>query len=84
MRNLKRFNENFNNRHSMDEMNNVWRKLNTLATNNGDDVIWDLMEMAFERGRISIEDFVNKLPGDLGYDYEYLVSVLKQIKEEGI
>jgi len=33
---------------------------------------------------MSIEDFVNNLPEDLGYEHEYLVSVLNQIKEEGI
>jgi hypothetical protein len=82
MKNLKRF-ESFNNEHTEDEMHDVWRTLNTMAENYGDEV-WDLIEITFEQDRMSIEDFVNNLPEDLGYEHEYLVSVLNQIKEEGI
>ena len=82
MKNLKRF-ENFNTEHTQDEMNNVWRKLNTMATKY-DDKVFDLMELAFEQDRMSISDFINSLPESLDYDYEYLVSVLNQIKRDGI
>jgi hypothetical protein len=81
MKNLKRF-EKFSNEHTQDEMENVWRKLNNMAKNYGDDV-WELIELAFDQNRMSIEDFVNKLPEDLG-DHNYIVSVLNQIKKEGI
>jgi hypothetical protein len=79
MKNLKKF-ENFN-EHTQDEMNNVWRKLNNMAENYGD-VVWELIELAFDN-RMSIEEFVNKLPEDLG-DHNHIVSVLNQIKKEGI
>jgi len=82
MKNLKRF-ENFNNEHTKNEMDDVWRKLNTMAENYGDEA-WGLIETAFEEDRMGIEDFVNNLPEDLGYEHEYLVSVLNQIKREGI
>lgn len=80
MKNLKTF-ENFN-KHTQDEMETVWRKLNDMAENYGDN-IWELIELAFDQDKMSIEDFVNKLPENLG-DYNYIVSVLNQIKKEGI
>jgi len=66
--------------HSQIVMNKVWEKLNEL----NDDNIFDLMELTFNEERMSVEDFVNNLPSYLGYDYDELVSILKQIKEEGI
>jgi hypothetical protein len=81
MKNLKRF-ENFSNEHTQDEMNDVWRKLNKMAENYGDDV-WELIELAFDQNSMSIEDFVNKLPEAIG-DHNYIISVLNQIKKEGI
>jgi hypothetical protein len=33
---------------------------------------------------MSIESFVDQLPTYFDYDYDYLVSVLKQIQNEGI
>jgi hypothetical protein len=66
--------------HTQEEMNRVWDDLNRL---NNDDV-FDLMELTFNEERMSVEDFVNNLPTNFDYDYDYLVSVLKQIQNEGI
>jgi hypothetical protein len=66
--------------HSQEEMNDVWRELNEL---NNDD-IFDLMEKTFNEQSMSVEQFVESLPTHFGYDTPYLISVLKQIKEEGI
>lgn len=66
--------------HSEEEMNRVWDDLNNL--DNGE--IYDLMELTFNQQKMSVEDFVNHLPTKFGYDYNYIVSVLKQIQNEGI
>jgi len=66
--------------HSQEEMNDVWHELNEL---NNDD-IFDLMEKTFNEQSMSVEQFVESLPTHFGYDTPYLISVLKQIKEEGI
>jgi len=66
--------------HSEEEMNRVWEDLNEL----NNDEIFDLMELTFNEEKMSVEDFVNHLPTTFGYDYDYIVSVLKQIKNEGI
>jgi len=66
--------------HSEEEMNRVWDDLNNL--DNGE--IYDLMELTFNQQKMSVEDFVNHLPTNFGYDYNYIVSVLKQIQNEGI
>jgi len=68
------------NQHSEEEMNRVWGDLNEL---NNDDV-FELMELTFNEDRMSVEDFVNYLPTMFDYDYDYIVSVLKQIQNEGI
>jgi hypothetical protein len=70
-----------NDGHTQEEMNDVWGKLNDL----NDDRVFDLMELTFNEERMSVEDFVNNLPSSLrGYDYNQLVSILKQIQKEGI
>ena len=66
--------------HSEEEMNRVWGDLNEL---NNDDV-FDLMELTFNEESMSVESFVDQLPTHFDYDYDYLVSVLKQIQNEGI
>jgi Mg/Co/Ni transporter MgtE len=66
--------------HTQEEMNDVWHSLNEMD----DDEIFNLMDMTFEQNRMSVEQFVNYLPTHLGYSDKYLISVLKQIKEEGI
>jgi hypothetical protein len=66
--------------HSEDEMNEVWDSLNRL----NNDEIFDLMELTFNEEKMSVESFVDNLPTYMGYEYDYLVSVLKQIQEEGI
>lgn len=66
--------------HSEEEMNEVWGKLNRL----NNDEIFDMMEMTFNEESMSVENFVNNLPTYFNYEYDYLVSVLKQIQEEGI
>ena len=66
--------------HSEEEMNRVWEDLNELDN----DKIYDLMELTFNQQKMSVEDFVNYLPTNFGYDYDYIVSVLKQIQNEGI
>ena len=67
--------------HTQDEMNDVWERLNQM----NDDRVFDLMELTFNEERMSVEDFINNLPGSIGgYSYEELVSILKQIQEEGI
>jgi hypothetical protein len=69
--------------HTEDEMNDVWEKLNdTIGVNPKYD---DLMDAAFSNEpSISIESFVNQLPTHMGYEHDYLVSILNQISEEGI
>lgn len=71
------YNQNF---HTEEEMNRVWEDLNELDN----DKIFDLMELTFNEEKMSVEDFVNRLPTSFDYDYDYIVSVLKQIKNEGI
>ena len=71
------YNQNF---HTEEEMNLVWEDLNALD----DDKIFDLMELTFNEAKMSVEDFVNNLPTRFVYDYNYIVSVLKQIQKEGI
>ena len=66
--------------HSEEEMNRVWRDLNEL----NDDEVFDLMELTFNEESMSVESFVDHLPTYFDYDYDYLVSVLKQIQNEGI
>jgi benzoyl-CoA reductase/2-hydroxyglutaryl-CoA dehydratase subunit BcrC/BadD/HgdB len=67
--------------HTQDEMNDVWERLNRMD----DDRVFDLMELTFNEESMSVEDFINNLPSSIGgYDYEELISILKQIKEEGI
>lgn len=66
--------------HTQEEMNRVWDDLNNLDN----DEIFDLMELTFNEEKMSIEDFINHLPTNFGYDYDYIVSVLKQIQNEGI
>lgn len=66
--------------HSQEEMNRVWDDLNQL----NNDEIFDLMELTFNEEKMSVEDFVNHLPTIFDYDYNYIISVLKQIKNEGI
>ena len=66
--------------HTQEEMNRVWEDLNEL----NDDEVFDLMELTFNEEKMSVEDFVNNLPTRFVYDYDYLVSVLKQIQKDGI
>lgn len=66
--------------HSQEEMNDVWDKLNRLD----DDDVFDLMEKTFNEESMSVGQFVESLPTHFGYDTPYLISVLKQIREEGI
>jgi hypothetical protein len=66
--------------HSEEEMNRVWRDLNELNS----DEVFDLMELTFNEESMSVESFVDHLPTYFDYDYDYLVSVLKQIQDEGI
>jgi hypothetical protein len=66
--------------HDQEEMNNVWRGLNDL----NDDEIFDLMELTFNEDKMSVESFIDHLPTHMGYERDYLVSVLKQIQDEGI
>lgn len=66
--------------HTQEEMNDVWDMLNRL----NDDNIFELMEKTFNEDGFSVENFVNSLPTHFGYDEKYLISILKQIKEEGI
>lgn len=66
--------------HSQEEMNDVWDKLNRLD----DDDVFDLMEKTFNEESMSVGQFVESLPTHFGYDTPYLISVLKQIQEEGI
>ena len=67
--------------HTQDVMNDVWERLNRM----NDDRVFDLMELTFNEGRMSVEDFINNLPSSIGgYDDKELMSILKQIKEEGI
>lgn len=68
------------NQHSEEEMNRVWEDLNEL----NNDEIFNLMELTFNEEKMSVEDFVNHLPTNFDYDYDYIVSVLKQIQNEGI
>ena len=68
------------NQHSQEEMNRVWEDLNEL----NNDEIFNLMELTFNEEKMSVEDFVNHLPKNFDYDYDYIVSVLKQIQNEGI
>ena len=42
------------------------------------------MELTFNEEKMSVEDFVNNLPTRFVYDYNYIVSVLKQIQKDGI
>jgi hypothetical protein len=76
--------------HSQDEMNEVWRELNRVG-NSGlvsrklyDFDFDDMMEATFNEGSMSVENFVNNLPTLMFYERDYLVSVLKQIQDEGI
>jgi hypothetical protein len=72
------YNQNF---HTQEEMNRVWEDLNEL----NDDKVFDLMELTFNEEKMSVEeDFVNNLPTRFVYDYNYIVSVLKQIQKDGI
>ena len=71
------YNQNF---HTQEEMNRVWEDLNELDN----DKIFDLMELTFNEEKMSVEDFVNNLPTRFVYDYNYIVSVLKQIQKDGI
>jgi hypothetical protein len=66
--------------HSEEEMNTVWDKLNRMNS----DIVFEMMEKTFNEGSMSVESFVDYLPTWMGYDYDYLVSVLKQIQNEGI
>lgn len=71
------YNQNF---HTEEEMNRVWEDLNELDN----DKIFGLMELTFNEEKMSVEDFVNNLPTTFVYNYNYIVSVLKQIQNEGI
>jgi len=66
--------------HDQEEMNEVWEMLNKL----NDDNIFDMMERTFNENSMSVESFVSHLPTHFGYDEKYLISILNQIKEEGI
>jgi hypothetical protein len=66
--------------HTQEEMNDVWDKLNRMNS----DIVFERMEKTFNEKSMSVEKFVDYLPTHFGYDEEYLISVLKQIKEEGI
>ncbi len=66
--------------HTQEEMNRVWEDLNEL----NNDEVFELMELTFNEESMSVEDFVNHLPTSFDYDYNYIVSVLKQIQNEGI
>lgn len=66
--------------HTQEEMNGVWEDLNEL----NDDKVFELMELTFNEKRMSVEGFVNHLSTNFNYDYDYIVSVLKQIQNEGI
>jgi len=67
-------------KHTQEKMNDVWDMLNRL---NRDD-IFELMEKTFNEDRLSVEDFVSRLPTHFGYVEKDLISILKQIKKEGI
>lgn len=66
--------------HTQEEMNDVWRKLNEWNSES----VFERMEKTFNEYSMSVEQFVDSLPTHFGYDEDYLISVLKQIKEEGI
>ena len=66
--------------HTQEEMNAVWDKLNRMNS----DIVFERMEKTFNEESMSVEQFVDYLPTYFGYDEDYLISVLKQIKEEGI
>jgi hypothetical protein len=66
--------------HTQEEMNDVWRKLNEWNSES----VFERMEKTFNEESMSVEQFVDYLPTHFGYDEDYLISVLKQIKEEGI
>lgn len=66
--------------HTQEEMNAVWDKLNRMNS----DIVFERMEKTFNEESMSVEQFVDYLPTHFGYDEDYLISVLKQIKEEGI
>jgi len=66
--------------HTQEEMNDVWRKLNEWNSES----VFERMEKTFNEESMSVEYFVDSLPTHFGYDEDYLISVLKQIKEEGI
>ena len=66
--------------HTQEEMNRVWEDLNEL----NNDEVFELMELTFNKESMSVEDFVNHLPTNFNYDYDYIVSVLRQIQNEGI
>jgi hypothetical protein len=68
--------------HDQEEMDEVWRLLNRLGVKNGD--IFDMMERTFNENSMSVESFVSHLPTHFGYDEKYLISILNQIKEEGV
>jgi len=66
--------------HTQEEMNDVWRKLNEWNSES----VFERMEKTFNEYSMSVEQFVDSLPTHFGYEEDYLISVLKQIKEEGI
>ena len=66
--------------HTEEEMNYVWDKLNRMNS----DIVFERMEKTFNEESMSVESFVDYLPTHFGLDEDYLISVLKQIQEEGI
>ena len=68
------------NNHTQEEMNEVWEKLNGMNS----DIVFEMMDKTFNYGTMSVRQFVDYLPTWFGYDEEELISILEQIKEEGI
>ena len=66
--------------HTQEEMNYVWDKLNRMNSS----IVFEMMEKTFNEWSMSVESFVDYLPTHFGLGEDYLISVLKQIKKEGI
>jgi hypothetical protein len=71
-------------RHDQEEMDEVWRLLSKLSHKMNNNDLLDMMERTFNDGSMSVESFVSHLPTYFGYDEKYLISILNQIKKEGI
>ena len=81
--------ENQSGGHTQDEMNEVWEALNELMFIHHNYSVKiqraeDMMDKTFNDGSMSVESFVDQLESHMGYERDYLISVLTQIQEEGI